>query len=71
MIKLKTKILMFTLTVSVFMLVFKTNQVKGSGGDKACVYTIDTPDSMRVDCFGEGSMCSFVIACPKANFGNT
>ncbi|MBB6327516.1 hypothetical protein FHS59_003159 [Algoriphagus iocasae] len=71
MIKIKTKILVFTLMVSSFMVFLKTNQVKGSGGDKACVYTVDTPDSMRVDCFGEGSMCSMILACPKPKFGNT
>ena len=47
----------------------KIPEAKAIGADKACVYTVDTPDSLRVDCFGSGSVCSSAASCPVPQFG--
>jgi hypothetical protein len=57
------------LLVVVLGLSYNSSEVEAFEGDKACIYTVDTPDSIRVDCFGAGSVCSGVADCPAPQLG--
>ncbi len=57
------------IALAFFGLSIQSQKVLAVGADKACVYTVDTPDSTRVDCFGAGSVCSGVAECPAPKLG--
>lgn len=58
-----------SLSFVVLAFAFETRLSYAESGDKACVYTVDTPDSIRVDCFGSGSVCNSVANCPAPQIG--
>jgi hypothetical protein len=46
-------------------------EVSANSNDKACVYTVDIPGVVTMHCYGQGSMCSYLLACPTINIPKT